>query len=165
MRVNIFDDLNKIIHLGESSGALKWFAFISDGGSIFDNIPSIGGLTSGVTGTASNIAQSIGLGSLGVLGSILVLAVGAPLIIFAILFPAAIIIIAILGFPVLQLTLPPSDLNLGRKLKSGVMNTARKAREVLQSEECVERFSCVLARKSRTLPYESWILEYVTLHP
>lgn len=140
------------------------YFFVSGDGSIFDNLPSLGGLTSGVSGTASNIAQSIGLGSLGVLGSILVVAVGAPLIVFAILFPAAIIIIAVLGFPVLQLTLPPNDFNLGRKLKSGVMSTARKAREVLQSEECVERFSCVIARKSRTLPYESWILEYVTHH-
>lgn len=124
-----------------------------------DNLPSLGGITGGITGTAANIAQSIGLGSLGILGSIIVLAVGAPLIVFAILFPVAILIIAILGFPVLQLTLPPSDPNLGRKLKSRILDTAGKARQILQSEECVERFSCELARKSRRLPYEKWILE------
>lgn len=151
-------EVNHCIKLNSKLVDFKLRLF-TDGGSFFDNLPSIGGITSGITGTASSIAQGIGLGSLGIFGSLLVLIVGAPLIVFAILFPAAVLVIAILGFPVLQVTLPPSDPFLGRKLKSGLFETARKAREVLLSEECMERVSCEMARKARQLPYENRILE------
>lgn len=121
-------------------------------------MPSIGDIFNGIGGAASNTAQSIGLGGLGLAGGTVGLLIGAPLLIFAVAFPIAIMVFAILGLPVIQLTLPPSDGVVSRKLKNGLMHSARKAREVLESEECLERFSCALAKKSRRLPYENWIL-------
>jgi len=120
----------------------------------------VGSIFSGIGSSLTDTAEAVGLGGLGFFGAIIVAAVGVPLLVLFILFPVAILVVSILGFPVLQLTLPPSDPFLGRKLKANLLETARKAREVLQSEECVERLSCVLTRKSHNkLPYENWIFE------
>ncbi|CAL8109563.1 unnamed protein product [Orchesella dallaii] len=131
-------------------------------GSIFDNIPflgSLGSITSGIGSALTDTASAVGLGGLGFLGPFIVAVIGAPLLVLFILFPVAVLVLAILGFPVLTLTLPASGVFLGRKLQTGLVDTARQARDVLQSEECVERLSCIIAKKSRKLPHENWILE------